>query len=183
MRVAGRLQNADLPEHTQHPIIIDASSRLARLLVWNAHLQALHGGITLTMSVVRQRCWIPRLRVLARRLIDSCVTCKRYRKEVAQQIMGSLPAARARATQPFAITGLDFAGPYMLRRNAGRPTRNQPTVMYKALICVFVCMATRAIHLDLAHGLTAEAFMETFTRFISRRGVCNELWSDFRRSK
>lgn len=87
--------------------------------------------------------------------------------------MGSLPTARVRAAQPFAITGLDFAGPYLLKRKAGRPTRNQPVTMDKAWICVFVCMATRAVHLDLTHGLSTEAFMETFARFISRRGVCN----------
>lgn len=178
MRVAGRLHNADLPADTMHPIIMCASSRLTLLLVTDAHERAHHGGLALTMSLVRHRYWIRRLRVLVRKVINRCVQCKRYRKEVAQQIMGSLPSARVTVSHPFRITGLDFAGPFDLRRRAGRPTRNQPVTTDKAWICVFVCMATRAVHLDLSHGLSVEAFLETFTRFTSRRGLCEELWSD-----
>ena len=39
-------------------------------------------------------------------------------------------------------------------------------------------MTTRAVNLDIAHGLSVEAFLEVFTRFISRRGQCLELLSD-----
>lgn len=39
-------------------------------------------------------------------------------------------------------------------------------------------MVTKAVHLDLAVGLTTEEFMEAFARFISRKGRCIELWSD-----
>lgn len=178
MRVSGRLQHAKIPEHTKHPIILDASCRLAFLIALRAHLKAMHGGTTLTMSVIRHEYWMPRLRVLVRGIILKCVTCRRFRKDVAKQVMGSLPAARVTSTQPFAVTGLDFAGPFALKRHAGRPLRNAPVVTDKAWICVFVCMSTHAIHLDLTHGLSVEAFLETYTRFISRRGMCNELWSD-----
>ncbi|XP_048486334.1 uncharacterized protein LOC125490598 [Plutella xylostella] len=54
--------------------------------------------------------------------------------------------------------------------------RGQKTM--KAYICLFVCMATRAIHLEAVTDLTAQGFMNAYRRFVARRGHCAHLWSD-----
>lgn len=185
MRVGGRLQNARLHENVKHPILIPESSPLAELIIRDAHHQALHGAVQLTMVVVRQKYWIPRLRILTRKVIGICTSCIRYRKETAMQLMANLPSARVNAALPFVVTGVDFAGPFLTRRTPGRPPRNikfkdtpQPPSVDKVWVAVFVCLSTHAIHLDITHGLSVEAFLETFARFVSRRGHCRELWSD-----
>lgn len=102
------------------------------------------------------------------------------------QLMANLPSVRVNAALPFVITGIDFAGPFLTRRTPGRPPRNinfkdpapVPPTVDKVWVAVFVCLATHAIHLDITHGLSVEAFLETFSRFVSRRGHCRELWSD-----
>lgn len=43
---------------------------------------------------------------------------------------------------------------------------------------MFVCLVTRAIHIDVVTDLTSAAFIACFERFISRRGHCNKLYSD-----
>lgn len=186
MRVGGRLQNAQLNDNMKHPVLIPASSALALLIIRDAHRQALHGAVQLTMVVVRQNYWITGLRALTRKVIGRCTSCIRYRKEVASQLMANLPSARVMPTLTFVTTGLDFAGPFMTRRTAGRPPRNigykdpppPPPTVDKLWVAVFVCMTTHAIHLDLTYGLSVEAFLETFARFTARRGHCRELWSD-----
>lgn len=179
IRVGGRLQNARLSDNTKHPVILDPSSRLSLLVVRFAHRQAPHAGCQLTMAMVRGEYWIPRLRVLTTQVIKKCPTCIRFRKETAIQLMGNLPAVRVNVAQPFLVTGVDFAGPFLLAREKGRPgLRGSPQVADKAWVAVFVCLATRAIHLDITIGLSVEAFMQTFARFTSRRGSCRELWSD-----
>lgn len=131
------------------------------------------------MAMVRREYWIPRLRVLVKQVISRCPTCIRFKKETAQQLMGTLPAVRVNVAQPFLVSGVDFAGPFNLARARGRPnTRSDAPVTDKAWVVVFVCLVTRAIHLDITMGLSVEAFMETFARFTSRRGSCRELWSD-----
>lgn len=92
--------------------------------------------------------------------------------------MASLPTVRVTPAPPFMISGVDFAGPFLIRRFPGRPLRNNSNVDEKVWIVVFVCLVTHAIHLDLTHGLSVEAFLETFARFTGRRGACQELWSD-----
>lgn len=45
-------------------------------------------------------------------------------------------------------------------------------------ICLFTCTAVRALHLELVEDQITQAFLRTFKRFISRRGVPDCLISD-----
>ena len=45
-------------------------------------------------------------------------------------------------------------------------------------MCEFTCLSVRAVHLEMAWGLDTDAFLNAFTRFISRRGVPKEVFSD-----
>ena len=48
----------------------------------------------------------------------------------------------------------------------------------KAWVCIFTCVAVRAIHLEIVEDLSAEAFIQTLRRFIARRGTPKEIISD-----
>ena len=50
----------------------------------------------------------------------------------------------------------------------------------KGWLCLFTCLSTRAIHLEIAFGLDTDSFLTAFTRFTSRRGVPKEMISDCR---
>lgn len=92
---------------------------------------------------------------------------------MAKQKMGDLPAARVNRQQPFSTSGVDYAGPFTLRLGA---KRSRTTT--KTYIVMFVCTATKAVHIELATDLSTIAFINAFVRFTSRRGQCHQLWSD-----
>ncbi|XP_071578899.1 uncharacterized protein [Temnothorax nylanderi] len=173
MRVGGRLKHAMLSTDERHPMIAPPSSWLTRLLIESCHRQTLHGGVQLTLGLLRLRFWIPRGRSVVKKMLHRCVTCTRWRATAPQPPMGNLPSGRVTLARPFLRTGLDYAGPIFIRTSKGRGYR-----AHKAFIAVFVCLCTKAVHLDVVSDYTTEAFLAAFRRFISRRGLCEELYSD-----
>ena len=44
--------------------------------------------------------------------------------------------------------------------------------------CLFACLTSRAIHLEMAHGLDTDSFLNAFYRMANRRGLPEEMISD-----
>ena len=45
-------------------------------------------------------------------------------------------------------------------------------------LCLFTCLATRAVHLEMAFALDTYSFLNAFYRMVSRRGKPEEVVSD-----
>lgn len=173
LRVGGRLAKSCLLPQGKYPIILSSKSFVTKLLVQKVHLTTIHGGIALMMATLRTKYWILGMRDVVRRCVYECHTCHRYRCQAQQQIMANLPSARVRPTRAFLHSGVDFAGPITSKLYKGRCKQTA-----KSYISLFVCMVTKAIHLELVSDLTSEAFLAAFRRFIARRGRCTDLYSD-----
>ncbi|GFU27852.1 integrase catalytic domain-containing protein [Trichonephila clavipes] len=87
--------------------------------------------------------------------------------------MGDLPESRVYPSSVFQRTGIDFAGPFLMRSSKGRESRNT-----KCYICVFVCLATKAVHLEVVSDLTSKAFIACLKRFVARRVKPSEIFCD-----
>ncbi|XP_063827477.1 uncharacterized protein LOC135076893 [Ostrinia nubilalis] len=173
IRVGGRLHNASMAENTKHPIIIPNNQHITKLLIHEAHIKTLHGGIQLMMTFLRSKYWVIGLKSAVRKCIRTCKTCIVDKAKGKNQFMGQLPAVRVNPHRAFSNSGVDYAGPVLIRTSKGRGHHAT-----KGYICLFVCMATRAIHLEAVTDLTTQAFMAAFRRFVARRGQCLHLWSD-----
>ena len=173
LRVGGRLKHAVLAYDERYPIILPSKSIFTRLIIEAYHRRSLHGGVQLTLGMIRQRYWIPRGRAIVKQRILQCVTCVRWRASIPQQLMGNLPPERVTPARPFLHTGVDYAGPIWVRTSKGRGIR-----AHKAFIIVFVCLSTRAVHLEVVSDYTSEGFLAALRRFTARRGICSTLHSD-----
>lgn len=173
IRVGGRLQNSSLTYNVKHPILLAKSNPLSRLIILDSHEKTLHGGVTLTMSYVNRKFWIISGNQVAKSIVQRCVTCFKYAAKTSQQIMGNLPHVRLNVSRPFKHSGVDYAGPITIKTSSLRSSSTT-----KGYICLFVCMVTKAIHLEAVSNLTTNAFLAAFRRFVSRRGACTDLYSD-----
>lgn len=181
LRVGGRIDKANISYEKKHPFIVPNGSRLAHLIISHAHQTCFHGGAQLTMRFIRNMYWIPKLRNQIRLYINRCVSCTRQAGVVHKQIMASLPPVRLRPASPFQSVGVDMAGPFGMRItdkvNMNTRLRTQlPEI--KAWVAVFVCLVTRAVHLEATEGMSTDDFLQAYQRFVSRRGNPEAVYSD-----
>ncbi|KAJ0180229.1 hypothetical protein K1T71_003633 [Dendrolimus kikuchii] len=173
LRVGGRLEKASLSEGQKHPLLLPKKSNLTDLVITDAHSKTLHGGPQLMLAYLRSRYCILGAKDLVKRHVRTCVRCVRFSAKITAPLMGQLPSPRVTPSRPFSNSGVDFAGPINVRISKGRGQH-----AYKGYICLFVCMATKAIHIEVVSDLTTQGFLAAFKRFVSRRGYCSNLWSD-----
>ncbi|XP_058839748.1 uncharacterized protein LOC131695296 [Topomyia yanbarensis] len=142
LRVGGRLRHAPIPISRKHPFVLSQHHPLSKLIVVHYHLKHFHAGSQLLIASVREN-----------------------RPRVLEQLMADLPSERVTPAHPFLKVGVDYCGPfqviYPIRRSAPR----------KYFVAIFVCLATKAVHLELVGDLTSAAFLAAFKRFVARRGI------------
>ena len=174
LRIGGRLSNSDLAMSQKHPVILDGKDLLMEKYFTYIHRALCHCGPTLLLCHIGKKLHVLGARRLCRKLCAKCVRCRTYRPRLEQQKMGELPAYRVSSTQvAFNHVGIDCAGPFITK--AGR-IRNP--LLGKAHICVFVCLTTKAVHLEVVSEESTAAFQAALDRFIARRGCPSHIFSD-----
>ncbi|XP_055714777.1 uncharacterized protein LOC129808897 [Phlebotomus papatasi] len=172
VRVGGRLSRSPEDFNVKFPILLP-KTKLTHDIAEREHVRQLHAGPTL-----RQRYWPLSGRNLTRKICHQCIRCFRARPRLLEQIMADLPPQRVTFTRPFHSTGIDYAGPVVYRLDASRSARRRHVGVKKAYISVFVCLATKAVHLELVTKLSTEAFLAAYRRFAARRNTPRHIFSD-----
>ncbi|XP_055645555.1 uncharacterized protein LOC129782211 [Toxorhynchites rutilus septentrionalis] len=172
IRVGGRLRLSEESYSTKHQILLPGFHRFTRMLLLSHHCKLVHGGISLTLGVVRNEYWPTNGRRAVRSVIRSCYRCTRVNPRPLQQPIGQLPLARTKPSRPFASTGIDFCGPVFVK------STNRKTAPTKAYIALFVCFSTKAVHIELVGDLSTASFLSALQRFVARRGKPDSIFSD-----
>lgn len=174
VRVGGRLTNSDESYDAKHPILLPGNDHVVEMLIRYYHWKCLHTGPGLLTSVLRAKYWILSARRVIRSIVTKCNVCFRYKPKPGFPIMGNLPAPRVKAVgKAFIHTGCDYAGPIQATPCRGRGIRSR-----KTYICLFTCLTTRAVHIELASDLSTACFMAAMKRFLARRGPVQCFYSD-----
>ena len=85
-------------------------------------------------------------------------------------MMAALPAIRLKVGYPpFTHTGVDYFGPILV-------TIFRRTI--KRWGCIYTCLSTRSVHLEMAYSLDTSSFISALDRFQNRRGVPASYHSD-----
>lgn len=173
IRVGGRLSHAsDIVVDTKFPILLP-DHPLTKSLFIHTHVTLMHAGPQAMMGTVYRKFWPLRGKVIANSVYRRCLRCQWINPKPATQLMGALPRCRISVTdRPFASTGVDFFELVWV----SQPGRGRKPL--RAYVCVFVCMATKAIHLELVDDLTTRGFLNAYARFVARRGLPSEMFSD-----
>lgn len=171
LRSKGRICNAHCGEDMKYPILLPPKSFLTRLLIQNTHENHNHCGTRETLNVLRNEFWVPRGRQSVKGVVEGCVRCKYYNgKSFTYPGPPPLPSERVSFERPFQHTAVDYTGAIEVK--------DKQEGLRKYYICLFTCLATRAVHLELIDSLSAEAFIHCLRRFVARCSVPDKIYSD-----
>lgn len=147
---------------------------ITNLIIRDCHLKCLHGGPKLTESIVRQNYWICNSQSTIKTVLKRCVVCFKVNPKPMNQIIAHLPGNRVNTVEkPIFNTAVDYTGHILVKMSNGRGVKTQ-----KAYIAIFVCMSTKAIHIEAVSDMTADAFIAAFRRLVARRGMIRNFFSD-----
>lgn len=174
LRVGGRLQNARIPFDMKHQIVLPKYGDFTTMVIKEYHQSTLHGGPKVTEACIRRKFWIIKSQTTIKKELRQCVTCAKQKPKVMQQFMADLPAARVvESDKAFARCAVDFAGPIRVKTSKIRNAK-----IVKGYVAIFVCLVTKAMHIELVGDLTADSFVAALRRFVARRGRVTDITSD-----
>ncbi|XP_014676964.1 PREDICTED: uncharacterized protein LOC106816843 [Priapulus caudatus] len=153
------------------PPILPSRHRFSVLAMEEAH-GAGHGGVTTTLAKFRRRYWITQGGKLAKNVRGRCVVCRKTDKRHVQQVMGPLPEGLLKPAPVWAHMGLDLFGPFRIRGTVNKRTTG------KAYGVLFVCLLSKAVHLELIDGYSTSSFLMGLRRFAAVRGWPQVIYSD-----
>ena len=164
LRVQGRLQFSSLPPDEKHPILIpkesfcrpvDTVSAFHHVTCWCFHFD-------FCCSEKLLGVWFASHSQMSEE--DVCV----MPAPACTQPMAPLPEERVNPAVPFAVMGLDHAGPLYCC----------DTPRKKYWVLLFTCGVVHAVHLELVDALSTYDTVLAFRRLVARRGLPKVIYSD-----
>ena len=140
IRVKGRTKHSNLDHNAKHPILLTAKHPAVQLLLERAHRDNLHEGTEYVKNRLQQEYWFIGHRNALRKIRSRCIKCRHRKANPIHPPMADLPRERLdEHVFPFTHTGVDY-----FRRTL------------KRWCCLFTCLTTRAVHIEVAQSLDTE---------------------------
>ena len=170
LRVGGRLRQSSIPYDVKHPVILSKKGHVTDLILCHFHQLIKHQGRGITQNEIRSSgYWIVGGSSVVSKHISECVSCRKLRGRPQEQKMANLPEDRLEPAPPFTFCAVDYFGPWYIKEGRREVKR------YGVL---FTCLASRAVHVEVASSLSTDSFLNAYRRFVGRRGPVRQLRSD-----
>ena len=128
----GRISHAKVPSHVKVPVVLSSRHPAVESLCRYVHEKTAHSGRNYVLAELRQKYWIVGAASLVKRIIRTCVTCRQRDARPCQQKEADLPPDRVASYEPpFTNVGVDYFGPFAVKRGRGREKRYG---------CLFTCL-------------------------------------------
>ena len=150
-------------------------------MVRHCHNVANHGGLDKTLTILNEEFYLPNAKRTIKSILHRCVKC-RVNKRPEHQLLGNVPMENVTPSPPFYHIAIDAFGPIPVKHQLGRRSRKTEEGEYKkggkSWGILFICRATRGIHLEVALDASAEEFLRCSRNFVSTRGLPRSVLSD-----
>ena len=124
--------------------MLPSDSHISKIITLDVHESVLHSRMDSTLTRVRSRFWVIRGRQTVKKVIKPCVLCKWFQGHTLKpRPIADLPSYRVCSEHPFDTTGIDYAGPLLVK-----DVYTEGSGMNKSYILLFACAMTRFVHVN-----------------------------------
>ena len=158
LRVRGRLNKSNLHFTDVHPVLFGKDNSITRLIVEWCNKKTAHGGRGITINEIRSNgFWGIRCNAIVRSLVGKCVKCRLLRGNLGEQKIADLPTDEP----PFTNYGVEMLGSFLVQEGIKE---------LKKYGAPFICLSSRAVHIECTCSLETDSFIQAVRRFVVRRG-------------
>ena len=157
----GRLKNATLANHQKYLNILPKSHPAPDFVVMMYHKEQGHMGTSQVLASLDKGYWIINGKSVVNRVINNCMNCRIWKAKSKTKQMRDLPFRQVNKSSYKSI-GADLMGQLIIRSGRNNLKRN---------ICIFNCLATRAVHFEIVQSMEASASIQAYRRFCNCRNV------------
>jgi len=130
---------------------------LSKLVIVDIHVRLCHSVTTATLTALWQSYWISAARQYIKTILHHCTVCRKVTgKPYSAPDPPPLPELRTQDVHPFTFTGVEFTGALYVQQGKQE---------VKVYLCLFTCVTTLAVHLELVQDITAQTFFLAFQKF------------------
>ena len=139
----------------------------------DAHERIKHNGERHTLTEVRNQ-YIPRGKSFIKKILSKCVTCRKVNsRSYNYPVSPDIPSVLLNDDVSFSGIGVDYSGA-LYCKNLFNSNSSDEDDMYKCYIVIYTGASTRGVVPDSS----AETFVNSLAKFISRRGCPQIILSD-----
>lgn len=150
----------------KYPAILPGKHSVVQQLISDTHKMFCHAGAGFLVTFLRRKYWILHSRRSVKHVISKCYRCRRLSAKATITEICGLPDDRVKNAEPFEVTGVDLAGPILLKTGK------------KIWMVLFTCAVYRAVYLDIISSLSTRAFIQSMERFIQKYRRPSIVYSD-----
>ena len=164
LRVCSKFQrfNKDF-KGSYFPFLLPKDSRVTELVILDLHAKFAHAGIYALLNEMRKRFYIPRYFSTVKKVLSSCITCRKLNARTIKVNQSSYRDFRVNPPNiPFSYSFLDYMGPFYTKQG------NQKM---KVWILIITCMWSRAVNLKVCIDMSTKEFLRAFQLHAYEYGV------------
>ena len=151
IRSRGRVEKRLDPTASRDQILVNGYHPFVQSYIRFKHKHLNCSSKAYTIHIVRRELVGPYLTVNVNKVVRECIACRVLRaRPYLYPKMPDIPPERLALQNPFAVCGIDYAGPYLVKQGRGQ---------LKVWIALFTCLVCRGLHLEIVTDLTAESFL------------------------
>lgn len=170
LKVGDQLNQLTLEEDIKHPLLIPKHSILSKLLIMWCHRKVIHSGRGVTMNQIRSSgFWIVNCNAAVRSFNTICVTYRHLRGSFQLQKMALLSKYTIYEELTFTYCGVGLLVLQFVKKGRKEMKRYETS---------FICLFSRAVHIEATNSLSTYSFIICLRRFVGRRGNIRVLKSD-----